>query len=186
MTEDAMIKRMERGDTIALAAFMSQYQDYVYSILHGMLRPQEAPEAAQDTFLKAFRSIGQYQRESMLSTWLYTIAYRTGLDYIRKRKDNANLDDISAAHTPQSDISSSRSVEQKELSQQLHRYLLQLKPEDAAIIKMYYLKELNIQEIAEITTLSVSNLKVKLHRSRKALKNMMTQSSDQLIEYIQS
>jgi len=169
-SEVELIKRLKRGDTQALSMLMEKYQNYVYTILKNMLYDHEAAEAAQDTFIKAFKHIGTFNEQSKLSTWLYSIAYRTGLDYLRKRKNIKSIDN----DIDQSDIRIEEEVtigiERKERAKLLERQILKLGAQDAAILRMFYFDEMNLKEICNITKLSESNIKIKLFRSRKLLK----------------
>ena len=169
--EDQLINRLKSGDASALEPIMLQYQDYVYSILMQMLHPHEADEAAQDSFLKMYRSIHSFNGQSKLSTWLYAITYRTGLDYLKKRKIKEDIND----HVHDSSLSVIEEapyiIEGQEKSGAINRLLQELKPEDAALIRMFYLEELNLKEICKITHQSESNIKVRLFRCRKQLKD---------------
>jgi len=136
-----------------------------------MLSQQEAEEATQDTFVKLYRSIGQYRQDAKLSTWIYSIAYRTGLDYLRKRPNHQSLQD-SAYQVPDDSMMDDQS--NKDLGRWLDLQLSKLPPEEVALLRLYYLQELQIKEVAEITGLTVANVKVKLFRIRKSLKDQMS------------
>ena len=166
--EVIIIQRLKEGDVNALPPIMSKYQDYVYSILKGMLLDQEAAEAAQDSFIKVYKNINSFNGQSKFSTWLYSICYRTGLDYIKKRKKSVELTDINTAAIRESEAH--KEFLQGDLSNLLKKEIDKLKSEDAAILRMHYLDELSMKEIAEITNLSESNIKVKLFRCRQQLK----------------
>ena len=85
MSEDQLlIQRLVNRDQQALKELMERYQHYVYTILSSMLHDHEAAEASQDTFIKVYRSINRFESNSKLTTWIYKIAYRTGLDYLKK------------------------------------------------------------------------------------------------------
>ena len=168
-SEDKIIERLKKGDEKALISLMSTYQDFVFSILKAMLYPHEAVEATQDTFIKMYKSAHHFRDRSKFSTWLYSIAYRTGLDYIKKRKPYDELEEGIKI----SDHDSERSLQQSELRSLIDTKLKELPPEDAALIRMYYLNEYNVKEVAEIMELSVANVKVKLFRIRKTLRATM-------------
>jgi RNA polymerase sigma-70 factor (ECF subfamily) len=133
---------------------------------------QDAEEAFQDTFMKIYRSLDKYNYSSSFGTWSYKIAYNTGLDYLRKRKRNTTIDLESA----QNEFTNpTENLEKNQVTFKLERYLCLLHPEDEQIIRLYYLKEMSISEVLEITGMTNSNIKTKLFRSRKKLLDMMSE-----------
>ena len=96
MEEDLkLIKLVLKGSNPAFKRLIDKYQDFVFSITLKVLKSrEEAEEAAQDVFLKVYRTLGSYEQKSKFSTWLYTIAYRTALDRTRKKQlDVYSVDD---------------------------------------------------------------------------------------------
>lgn len=185
--EVLLIERLKKGDAASLAEIMKKYQDYVYTILNQMLYSYEAKEAAQDSFLKVYNNINSFNGQSKFSTWLYSITYRTGLDYIKKRKKTDDIVNHQNDEAMSIDASAIRGLEHEERGLIVHRLLNQLKSDDAAILRMFYLEELSLKEICTITALSESNLKVKLFRSRKLLKEMaLNEHAFQLSDYLNS
>jgi RNA polymerase sigma-70 factor (ECF subfamily) len=132
---------------------------------------QDTEEAFQDTFMKVYRSLDSYNYSSSFGTWAYKIAYNTGLDYLRKRKRNATVELESA----QNEFTIPKdNLEKSQIIFKLERYLCRLDPEDEHIIRLYYLNEMSINEVVEITGMTNSNIKTKLFRSRKKLLETMT------------
>ncbi len=172
--ESSFIQLMRERDPGGLKGIMEIYKDYVYTLLHSMLRSSvDAEEAAQDTFIKVFRSIAQFNGSSKFSTWLYRIAYRTGLDYLKKRRRFESIDAAAISEKYIAiDAEGLKSIQNAELTNYLHEALNKLKPEDAAIVRLFYLKELSLREIADVTTMSESNIKVRLFRARKTLRKI--------------
>lgn len=133
---------------------------------------QDAEEAFQDTFMKIYRSLDKFNYSSGFGTWAYKIAYNTGLDYLRKRKRTATVDlEYASAEFEVADSY----LEKNQILRKLESHLHQLPAEDEQIIRLYYLKELNINEVMEITGMTNSNIKTKLYRSRKKLLDMMSE-----------
>ena len=89
------------GDQGAYATLVNRYQYMVFTLVYSMLKnKEEADEVAQDAFVKAYLSLKQFRGESKFSSWLYRIAYRTCLDYIRKNAKHRmeGIDDKSAKY----------------------------------------------------------------------------------------
>ena len=163
---------------------MLRYQDKMYSVCMSILKNKaESQEATQDTFLKAFKALKDYNADSKFSSWLYKIAYRTSLDYIRKRKKTSDLDTIEGGMLT-SDESKTDSLENKELSNLLLNAMDSLPEEEAVVLRMFYLEEMSIKELEEITGLSKSNVKVKLFRARKKMADIIQNNHRELEAFL--
>jgi len=182
MEEDLLlVHRVLRGEQLAFRNIVEKYQNYVFTIAMRVLNArEEAEEVAQDVFLKVHKMLGSYRQESKFSSWLYAIAYRTAIDNARKKK--LPLQSIEAGGTvfQTPDLLSKTPVEltqDNDLRQQVQAVINRLKPSDASITTLYYLNEQSVQEIADITGLSVTNVKTKLHRLREQLRLELTASA---------
>jgi RNA polymerase sigma factor (sigma-70 family) len=178
--EKKLIKRLQSCDHSAYQELVDQYGRYIYSICMNILKkPEEAEEAMQDVFMKVINNISTYNHQSGFKTWLYTIAFRTAIDLKRKRKYH---DDISNYYDIQSNQSSADGIYESEKKMLVAKLLKQLDPESERIVKMFYLEELCIKEVAEIMGLQENNIKIKLHRARKKLLESY-QNHQELIEW---
>ena len=178
MDEDhRLINAVLNGNQHAFRQLVERYQDFVFTITYRVLRSrEEAEEAAQDVFLKVYKMLGSFEKKSRFSTWLYTIAYRAAIDSSRKknRKTTSINDDESFIQLEDTQTKTPLQIaHQGDLKQQISKAIGQLPPKDAALITLFYLKENSVKEIAEITGLSVSNIKTKLHRLREQLKKLL-------------
>jgi RNA polymerase sigma-70 factor (ECF subfamily) len=122
--------------------------------------------------MKIYRSLDSYNYSASFGTWAYRIAYNTALDYFRKRKRKSTIE----LDQREIKIEESQHVfEKMDILKKLESYLAKLGTEEEQIIRLYYLRELSIQEVEEIIGLSTSNIKTKLFRSRKKLLNLMSE-----------
>jgi RNA polymerase sigma-70 factor (ECF subfamily) len=144
----------------------------VYTAAYRILRNrEEAEEATQDAFVKAYQNLAGYQGSSKFSTWLFSIAYRTSISQLRKRRPaSTGLDELGAGEPGGWDASTSEATDRRVL---LEKALASLDPDDAAVISFFYLEEMSVEEIVTVTGLGASNVKVKLHRSRKKLMEVL-------------
>ncbi|MGQ8336175.1 RNA polymerase sigma factor [Sunxiuqinia sp. A32] len=166
------IEQVLKGNTDAYAYLVQKYQDMVYGLALKMLRnEQDAEELAQDTFVKAYRSLSNYEGKSKFSTWLYRITYNSCVTFLRKRKLQINsLDDSKLSDQDEAKIQSQlESVNKEELTKYLQKAMDKLPGDDQVLITFYYYEEQSMDDIAGITNLSVSNVKVKIHRARKKM-----------------
>ena len=177
VADNRLIQQVLKGDRSAFQQLVERYQNYVFSIALKIVRTrEEAEEVAQDVFLKVFQQLSTFEEKSRFSTWLYTIAYRTAIDYVRrKRPDVDSLDDddrylqLEDKRAP----SPAEAMHRTDLKEQLSQAINRLQPVDAAVVTLFYLNDASVKEIAEITELSVSNVKTKLHRLREALRRLL-------------
>jgi RNA polymerase sigma-70 factor (ECF subfamily) len=166
-----LIQRILAGDTQAYSALVRHYQHMVHTVCHRVLRnTEDAEEATQDSFVKAYQHLAGFSGNAKFSTWLYSIAYRTAISHGRKRRnDTIGVDEL-AAHPASEEHDG---TERSQLRRMLHNALAQLSAEDAAMLSFHHLDELSVEEIVTVTGLGASNVKVKLHRARKKLLEVM-------------
>ena len=175
--DQQLVVQVLAGHPAAFRQLVEKYKDYVFTVCFRVLQQrEEAEEAAQDVFIKVYRTLGSFEQKSKLSTWLYTVAYRTALDKLRTRKKgNISIDqeDNYLQIPDAADQGAEHSTNAESLKVQLQIAIRQLKPQDAAVVTLFYLKEKSIKEIVEITGLTATNVKTKLHRTRESLKKYL-------------
>ncbi|WP_299213903.1 RNA polymerase sigma factor [uncultured Aquimarina sp.] len=175
-TDQYYIKQVLKGEVNAFSSLVERYQSLVYTIVFRMIRnKEEAEEIAQDTFIKAYKSLSKYRGEAKFSTWLYTIAYRKSLDAIKKNKRfvaTELIEEISEGEVGvvNDALSYLQDVERKRV---ISDSILKLPEEESAIITLYYFEEKSVKEIKEIVGLTEDNIKIKLYRSRKKLYSIL-------------
>jgi len=169
-----IITRILAGDHTACNTLVYRHQSYVYTLVWRMLKNKEdTEEVTQDVFMKVIRKLKHYKQEARFTTWLYRIAYNESISFLRKRKQDQRLDEM--LHEPETDLNSANPLLKAEQMKYLQAALEQLQAEDAAVLSLFYLKELSLDEIAGITKQSPNNIKVRLHRARKRLMATMQQ-----------
>lgn len=145
-----------------------------YTVAMRVLRHrEEAEEVTQDAFVKAYQNLAGYQGGSKFSTWLFSITYRAAISKLRARRAaTSDLDNVPETFTASVDNSNGEVGDRRAA---LEHALARLSPEDASVVSLFYLHEQNVEEIVTATGLSASNVKVKLHRSRKKLFEILNQ-----------
>ncbi len=156
------------GDQRAFGVLIGRYKHMVYTVARRVLRnDMDAEEATQDVLVKAYRQLGDFQGSGKFSTWLYSIAYRTAISALRSRKEHStSVEDLQASGREPAQDPALFTNDRKAI---LEWALSTLPPEDAGLMTLFYLEELSIEEIVTVSGLGASNVKVKLHRSRKKL-----------------
>ena len=176
MTDAYYIEKIQAGETECFSVLLDRYSQSVFSLIIKIAGSREdAEELTQDVFLKVFRSLTSFQGNSLFSTWLYRIAYNVAISATRKKKyEWTTIEESMIENLSESEINDD--VEQLEKEEQLNRLekaLGQLLPDERALVTLFYMQEKQIDEIASITGLSISNVKVKLHRIRKKMLVLM-------------
>lgn len=178
--EAHFIEQARRGDAGAFARLVEQYQSAVYSVARRMLGDDaEAEDAAQETFLRAYRQLRTYDPHRRFVPWLLSITTHYCVDRLRRRRfagpsldDDERWDEQWAADVPDPDerlLAEDRAAEAQ-------RLLDGLPPNYRAVVVLKYWRDLSVEEIARATGESVSNVKVKLHRARQAMAKAMLRS----------
>jgi RNA polymerase sigma-70 factor (ECF subfamily) len=166
------IDEVLNGNTSSFAVLVERYQDMVYTIAVKVLQNREdAEEVAQDAFVKAFHKLGTFRKEARFSTWLYRIAFNEAISRSRLRKlpeveFNEGISESAADEEVEENIIGLDPEEQKKI---VGKVLKRFAESDQLLVSLYYYEGLHMNEIAEITGLSESNVKVRLHRLRKRI-----------------
>lgn len=175
------------GDTNAFSVLVNRYKDLVYTLTLRMLKNrEEAEEVAQDTFIKAYKSLSRFKGDSKFSTWLYKIAYNTSLDRLKKNKKHINDVDINefTEHQIKTIDNAFDTLDSQEQAQAIQDCMALLPSDEAFLLTLFYFEELSLEEISETIGLTPNNVKVKLFRSRKKLASILKKRLEpEIIEY---
>ena len=169
--DNLYIQRVLNGDYSAFSYFVDNYKDMAYTIAIRIVNNNEdAEEIVQDSFLKVFKTLNKFRKDSKFSTWFYKIVVNNALTKVRRSKteeykDISNIEDIAIEEIETKHSQLSFSDQQKYINIALSK----LNIEDRLLLTLYYLNENTIDEIAEITKVKMENLKMKIHRARKKM-----------------
>lgn len=166
------IAEVKRGNSEAFAPLVDKYKQLAFSLALKIVRNREdAEEAAQDAFVKAYRSLESFKGTSTFKTWFFRIVYTTAISKVRGKQHNqVSFEDYKLTDSELLDTENAvGQLNAEERAAHLHKALDRLDPDERAILNLYYFEDLPVEEIAVITELSASNVKVKLFRSRKKL-----------------
>jgi RNA polymerase sigma-70 factor (ECF subfamily) len=165
------VERVRTGDREAFSWIVNQYKDLVYTLCVRMLANEDdAADATQEVFLKAYRSIDSFREKSKFSTWIYRIAYNHCISEIRKKVKVIDLvDEVQENETGVHEADGLEHLSREERRNYLQQALDALPETDAVVVTLFYYEELSLEEIEEVTGLSSGNIRIRLHRSRKKL-----------------
>jgi RNA polymerase sigma-70 factor (ECF subfamily) len=163
------IEKVKKGQTQYFSYIVEKYQDVVFSIALKVLRNcDDAEEMAQESFIKAYKSLHTFKGKSKFSTWLYRITYNNCISEIRKRKMHFTSTDDIEVRDDESEINLD-GIPEENRAKYVKAALEKLPEEEYTLVLLYYFEDQSIEEISKVTGLTDSNTKVKLHRARKKL-----------------
>jgi len=175
LSDQEIIDSVKLGNQSDYSIIVDRYKDKAFSLLKKMLKnEQDAEETLQDCFIKAYNSLSGFKGEAKFSTWFYRIVYNTALTKLssQKRKTENEMSSVDEHFNLKSDYDYNVS-ERKDMSEFINELVNKLPEKYSAIISLFYLDEMSCEEISNVLDISLSNVKVMLHRSRNALKDII-------------
>lgn len=120
-------------------------------------------DLAQDTFIKAYMSLSSFRNLSSFSTWLYRIAYNKFYDYLRTQKETSDLDS--------GEVDTQYKLEQENVGNKMDVYaaLAQLKEGERTCISLFYMEDMTIDKIANVTGFPEGTVKSHLSRGKEKM-----------------
>jgi len=194
-SEPLNLKKLQSGDTEELTKMVQQYSGPIYRVALRMLNDQaEAEDVLQETFIKALRSLENFEGRSNLSTWLYRIAVNESLMVIRKRKPEISMKQDDAGDEENEGISVSQIVdwcclpESEFLTNETRGVLAdaiqKLSENLRTVFILRDIEGLSIIETAQALELTETNVKTRLLRARMKLREELSvYFGERLTEY---
>ena len=164
------------GDHEAFAEFVDKYKEMVFVCCRTLgLNDDEVEDVASETFMAAYKGIRRYTGRSKLSTWLWGIAYRQGVNYLRRsRRDSRLFDERLAPLDESANTGASAGLENAEQAEVVWRAVGQLPGMWAMATVLFYREEKEVKEIAKIMRVRQNTVKTYLFRGRKKLKELLS------------
>ena len=178
-----LIHSILSGNDEAFSILVKKYQKSVHALVWRKIGDfHYAEEITQDTFLQAYKKLSTLKNPNQFAGWLYVIANRLCLNWLRKKKPAIqSLDGTSTAEIEKLSyarhISEHRETEAAESRTEIVKKLLARLPEsERTVVSLYYLGEMTSKEIGKFLGVSVKTVHSRLHRARKRL-----QEKDELL-----
>jgi RNA polymerase sigma-70 factor (ECF subfamily) len=161
----------QKGDSQAFTNLVETYQRPVYNLCYRMLgNAEDAEDAAQEAFLRAYKSMKRYDRQRPFSTWLLSIAAHYCIDQIRRRRYQlVSIEDLPIPDLPDLTPGPESGLSRRQEQRRVRALLEVLDPVDRAAVVMYYWYDFSYKEISQALSLSLSAVKSRLHRARRAM-----------------
>jgi RNA polymerase sigma-70 factor (ECF subfamily) len=166
------IGQVLEGKINAFSYLVDRHKDKAFNLAFRICgNREEAEEIAQDAFIKAYRSLKDFKMKSSFATWLYRIVYNTAISLVRSRKKGVlAIEEFPADAVDFLSFNNNEDEAADDYRNSLVNFALQKIPEEErGLITLYYFNDLNMEEIAKITGINKSNIKVKLFRARKKM-----------------
>lgn len=158
------------GDRAAFAQLMHRYAGAVYNLAYRMLgSAEDAEDASQEIFLRAYTRLGSFDRERRFSTWLLSIGSNYCIDRLRRRRFAWVTLDDAAYSLPAKEPGPERSALSHEQREIIQRALQKLPETYRLVMVLRYWQDLSYDEISKATSLPESTIKTRLHRARHML-----------------
>ena len=178
LSDHEIISRVLDGKTRSFADLVERHKDKAMTLAMRMLRNrEEAEEAVQDAFVRAFNALGQFEKRSTFSTWLYRILFNVCSTILSKRGETAKSissdknEDEGKDEIPDFSEIPDSIVEGEEFRRQVIEALNELPPLYSGIATMFYLDDLSYEEIVTITGSPLGTVKARLFRARAMLRD---------------
>jgi RNA polymerase sigma-70 factor (ECF subfamily) len=168
----AAVKGAGQGGLQDFASLVEAYQVPVYNLCARMLwDPADAEDAAQETFLRAYRRLDQYDQRRSFASWLLSIAAHHCIDRLRRRRLSNQVVAGSEVweSAPDSSPGPEAALEARQREQWMARMLRHLDPTERLLIVFRYWYELSYAEIASELSIPVATVKSRLHRAKRKL-----------------
>lgn len=185
-----LVERAKAGDRPAFGQLVEVYQDRIYGYVSRMLGdPDEAEDVAQETFVRAYRSLPQFRGAASFHTWLYRIASNLAIDVARRnrRQNTGNFSLDEPLESEEGDYereiadeggSPEQLTQRREMQELVRQAVAELPEKLRAVVVLYELQGESYEDIAEILGCPLGTVKSRLFNARSQLKDMLEQLVD--------
>ncbi len=171
LLESDWIQEARQGNDEAFTHLVEAYQKPVYNLCYRMLgNDQEAEDAAQETFWRAYRALDRYDPQRSFATWLLAIAAHYCIDQLRRHRPHSfSIDVMDDEVLPDKSIDIEMVGSRMEEQRLVRELVAEMNPIDRAVLILRYWYDLSDREISETISISISAVKSRLHRARRDL-----------------
>ncbi len=178
--ENRIIEAVKRGDTEAFGALVSEWERMVYSLALRMLgNEQDAQDAAQEAFLRAYTGLARFRGESRFSVWVYSLTRNVCVDALRRRRETVGLDDETAPPPPADPAPTpEETLERRERSEAIGAALDKLPESFRRPLELCALGGRSYAEIAAELGITENTVRTRIFRARKKLREFLAEDGN--------
>jgi len=168
--DHALVERCRNGDRKALEALVGEYERPVYNAAYRILgNPEDAADATQAAFLKAFENLDRYDPQYKFFSWIYRIAVNESINQLKRIRKQLPLDEGEIADEPGPDDE----VEAGNLSREIQEGLMSLTEDYRTVIVLRHFSDCSYRQISEILEIPEKTVKSRLYSARQLMKDQL-------------
>jgi len=178
-SDNEIIERIRDGAKHHYAQLVDRYKDRAFTLAVRMLKNKEdAEEAAQDAFIRAYNALNRFEGKARFGTWFYRILYNVCLTRLGKRKeefqrldydDDIDYNGFESAFT----ASGYNEYETNDMVEFVKKTMEALPEKYQTILSLFYFQDLSHEEISDVTQLPIGTIKTHLFRARAILQRLL-------------
>ena len=177
----AALRAVLNGDTEAFRAIRHDYGPRVERLVSAHVLPHEIPEVAQETFVRAYKSLRSYDGRGSFGRWLAVIALRCCYERLRERyRPEGAFASLTAEDGEEERLTDQASwrlyeeeSERRDMRERLEAALGRLEPRDRMVLTLTFLEGRSVAETAQLMDMSEINVRVRVHRSKARLRAIL-------------
>lgn len=184
VADDDLISRVRVGDQEAFATLVERYKRQVYNLAYRLLgNPNDAEDAAQETFVRAYTRLATYEPDGRFGAWLSAICSHWCIDTMRARRRRVQT--VALGKVPESDRFISQVDGPEDVAMvadsraEVQRWLDSLPPQYRTVLTLRYFQDLSYAEIADVLDEPVSTVRMRLFRARAMLQQVVERARTQ-------
>lgn len=172
-----LIKRIARGDSLAMKSFYARHHVRLYRFLVRMTRREAtAEELMNEVFLEVWRKAGGYEGRSAVTTWMLSIAHHKAISALRKRGEEALDEDDNGSEMADEDDDPEVALQKQHKSKALRACMEKLSTEHRTIIDLVYYHDKSVAEASEVLGIPENTVKTRMFYARKRLAELMREA----------
>jgi RNA polymerase sigma-70 factor (ECF subfamily) len=178
-SDQEIVRQVLAGDKKVFAQLVDRHKDKAMTLALRMLKNrEEAEEAVQDAFLRAFNALGRFEWKSSFATWFYRIVFNVCSTILGRRGEETVVSLQDDEHTPSMELrdptpTPDMSFESAEFRRVIREEIETLPASYAFVVTLFFLQELSYDEIVEVTGMPLGTVKARLFRARTMLKDAL-------------
>lgn len=176
LTDEELVEHCLGGDKGAYAKLVERHKRMVFNVAYRILGSMEdAEDAAQEAFLRAYLALPRFRKKSKFSTWLYSIVSNVCITKKRKKEKYANFIESpmkSGFQAGNSNNNPEDILEGCEFADKVQQLVASLPAKYSVVITLRYFREFSYDEIAEALGLPIGTVKVHLFRAKEMLRGL--------------
>jgi RNA polymerase sigma-70 factor (ECF subfamily) len=180
-----LVRQCQTGHPEAFDELVTRYRTRIFAMIYNMVHNEaDAWDLAQESFVKAWRSIKRFRGRSSFYTWIYRIVMNVTIDWLRKKQikgagvefdESVQIKEIdpTSRTVPKADPLPHTRMERSEIRARIDEAIKQLSPDHRAVVLMKEIEEMQYHEIAEALGCSIGTVMSRLFYARKKLQNLL-------------